>query len=108
MYDKSIKNYNLAKHLGELNNNKQIIQLANQNLGYVHSTKGNKEGAIYNYNEVVKDPEVDLTARVAAAKSLIKEYYMIDHFDKVSEWIYYGFDLMEDTEVSELYNIYFY
>ena len=108
MYDKSIKNHNLAKHLGELNNNKQIIQLANQNLGYVHSTKGNKEGAIYNYNEVVKDPEVDLIARLAAATSLIKEYYMIDHFDKAREMIDKGFYLLADKKDNDLYKLYYY
>src|SRR5699024_10617309 len=32
LYDKAIKNYNLAKHLASLDNNKEIIQLTNQNL----------------------------------------------------------------------------
>ena len=40
MPDRAIKNYNLAKHLGELNNSEDVVQLAHLNLGYFHSTTG--------------------------------------------------------------------
>src|SRR5699024_11247360 len=46
MYDQAIKNYNLAKHLGGLEQNNQIIQLANVNLAYLHSSKGDSHSAI--------------------------------------------------------------
>src|SRR5699024_3905550 len=82
MYNKSIKNHKLAKHLGKLSENKQIIQLANHNLGYLHSTRGDTEDAIELYVEVVQDPDVDMNAKFPAVASLIKEYFHIEYYDK--------------------------
>src|SRR5699024_5579263 len=64
MHDKAIKNYNLAKHLGELKQNTQIIQLTNQNLGYLYSTIGENRKAISNYEEIVKEQELMLLERI--------------------------------------------
>ncbi|WP_188455109.1 helix-turn-helix domain-containing protein [Virgibacillus oceani] len=107
MYDKSIKNHNLAKHLGNLSKNKQVIQLTNQNLGYLHSTKGDIKEAIHYYTEVVDDPEVDLNARLTAVTSLIKEYYNIYNIDQTKEMIEKGMELLEG-DVSETYRLYRY
>ncbi|WP_164670128.1 helix-turn-helix domain-containing protein [Virgibacillus doumboii] len=108
MYDKSIKHHNLAKHLGELSKNKQIIQLTNQNLGYLHSTKGDTKQAIHYYVEVLNDPEVELNARLTAVTSLIKEYYSIYNFDKTKEMVDKGFELLDSINNKELFKIHYY
>ncbi|WP_099157691.1 helix-turn-helix domain-containing protein [Virgibacillus ndiopensis] len=108
MYEKAIKNHNLAKHLGKLNKNKQTIQLANQNLGYLHSARGDAKEAIHYYVEVVNDPEIDLNAKLTAVTSLIKEYYSIYNFNKTKEMIEKGFELLDDYNTSESYKIHYY
>ncbi|WP_174615858.1 helix-turn-helix domain-containing protein [Virgibacillus ihumii] len=107
MYDKSIKHHNLAKHLGELSNNAQIIQLTNHNLGYLHSSKGERKKAIYYYNEVLNNKEVDLNTRLITVISLIKEYYNISEIEKTSEIIEKGFELFESISDKSAYNIHF-
>jgi len=95
MYDKAIKNYNLAKHLGGLEKNNQIIQLANVNLGYLHSSKGDLRSAIHYYLEVAEDPEVDLQTRLPAVTSLTKEYYSIGEMDKSKIMLNEGLELFD-------------
>ncbi|WP_077324471.1 helix-turn-helix domain-containing protein [Virgibacillus siamensis] len=107
MYDKSIKNHNLAKHLGELSKNSQIIQSTNHNLGYLHSTKGERKQAIYYYNEVLNGREVDLNTKLLTVTSLIKEYYSISELDKTSEIIAKGFEIFETISEKEAYKIHF-
>ncbi|MGY0694801.1 helix-turn-helix domain-containing protein [Virgibacillus sp. FSP13] len=108
MYDKAIKNHNLAKHLGKLNKDNQIIQLTNQNLGYLHSTKGDTEEAIHYFSEVIDDEEVNLNERLAAVTSLIKEYYGIEEFDKTKKMIEKGFHLLEASDDNSSYKLYHY
>src|SRR5699024_12844147 len=73
MYDKAIKNYNLAKHLGGLEKNNQIIQLAKVNLGYLHSSKGDLRSAIHYYLELKENPKVNLKRRLRWIRTLTKE-----------------------------------
>src|SRR5690606_1040122 len=87
MYEKAIKHYNLAKHLGELNKSKQVIQLTNQNLGYLYSTIGDTKEAIKFFIEVIKDEEVQVSGRLMALTNLIKEYYRIQNHEKAQEMI---------------------
>lgn len=108
MYEKSIKNHNLAKRLGNLIENKQIIQLANQNLGVLHSTKGEREDAIYHYSEVIKHDKTDLNARLTAVTSLIKEYYAIEEYDKAELMIYEGLKLLEQSENVQSLKLHYY
>ncbi|WP_404451337.1 helix-turn-helix domain-containing protein [Virgibacillus necropolis] len=108
MYDKAIKNQNLAKHLGELNQNKQIIQLANQNLGYLYTAKGEAKEAIYYYNQVVDDELVNTGERLAALTSLIKEYYKIYNFDKTKEMIEAGLEILDLTKHDDAYKLFYY
>lgn len=108
MYDKSIKNHNLAKHLGKLGNNKQIIQLANHNLGYLHSTRGETEDAIHFYVEVAQDPDVDMNAKFPAVASLIKEYYDIQNYEKAEEMIETGLDLLKQMGSDDSFRVFYY
>ncbi|WP_284141372.1 helix-turn-helix domain-containing protein [Virgibacillus sp. LDC-1] len=108
MYDKAIKNHNLAKHLGELNKSKQIIQLSNQNLGYLHSSKGETEEAIHYFEEVAKDEEVNLNERLLAITSLIKEYHNIYNFDKAREIIDKALELLDLGKNNVHYKLYYY
>ncbi|WP_306465040.1 MULTISPECIES: helix-turn-helix domain-containing protein [Virgibacillus] len=87
MYDKAIKNYNLAKHLGELEKNNQVIQLTNHNLGYLYSTVGNAKEAIKYYLFVVEDEEesININGRLTAITSLIQEYYNLKNYERASE-----------------------
>ena len=66
MHERAIKNYNLAKHLGELNKDKQIIQLTNLNLGYLYSVIGETKEAISFYEKVANDEDVNLEERLNA------------------------------------------
>ncbi|MBM7601117.1 tetratricopeptide (TPR) repeat protein [Virgibacillus halotolerans] len=108
MHDKAIKNYNLAKHLGELNKDKQIIQLTNQNLGYLYSTTGKTEEAIKYYTDVVDDEEVHLNERMAAITSLIKEYYNISNIEKTKEMIVRALELIDLAKDNINYKLYDY
>ncbi|TFJ92604.1 helix-turn-helix domain-containing protein [Lentibacillus salicampi] len=108
MQDKAIKNYNLGKHLGELKQNTQVIQLTNQNLGYLYSTIGENRKAISNYEEVVKDFDVLLYERIIAATSLIKEYYNIYNYDKTKEMITKSLELLDNTNDEEKYQLFQY
>src|SRR5699024_7891719 len=107
-FEKAIKNYNLAKHLGKLDHNKQIIQLANVNLGYLHSAKGDSRGAIHYYVEVANDEEVDLNARITALTSLIREYFSIGDFEKTREVIDKCYELLKDFENKEAFKMHHY
>ncbi|MBY7142681.1 helix-turn-helix transcriptional regulator [Virgibacillus sp. NKC19-3] len=107
MYDKAIKNYNIAKHLAELNKNRQVIQLTNHNLGSLYSTIGNTEEAIKYFVNVVDDIEVHLNERLAAITSLIKEYYNIKDYEKTRFMINKAkeiLDLAKDDYYYQLYN----
>ena len=108
MYDKAIKNYNLAKHLGELDKNKQVIQLTNQNLGYLYSTIGKSDEAIKYYVEVVDDEEPQLNERLAAITSLIKEYYKVNNLDKSKEMITKALEILDLAKSNINYKLYDY
>lgn len=108
IYEKSIKNHNLAKHLGNLIDNKQIIQLANQNLGFLYSTKGDKKDAIYHYNEVINNDKTNLNTHLTAITSLIKEYYMIKDYRKTEKMIKEGLKLLEHWNSGKDFKIHYY
>lgn len=108
MYDKAIKNYNLAKHLGGLEKNNQIIQLANVNLGYLHSSKGEPRNAIYYYLEVAEDPEVDLQTKLPAVTSLTKEYYSIGKMDRSKDMLNEGLKLFDEINNNKSYRAHYY
>ncbi|WP_369792721.1 helix-turn-helix domain-containing protein [Virgibacillus sp. SK37] len=108
MYDKAIKNFNLALHLGKLNNNKQLIQLTNQNLGHLYSTKGEAKEAIKYFQEVINDEEVHLVERVAAVASLVREYYNVYNFEETKKAIKYGFELLDQFKNIQQYKIFDY
>src|SRR5699024_2997227 len=108
MYNQAIKNYNLAKHLGGLEQNNQIIQLANVNLGYLHSSKGDSHSAIYYFVEVAEDPEVDLKTKLPAVTSLTKEYYSIGKLDESKLLIEKGLEVFEQLHNNEAFKAHFY
>ncbi|WP_106494667.1 helix-turn-helix domain-containing protein [Lentibacillus sp. Marseille-P4043] len=108
MYDKAIKNHNLAKHLGKLNHSKQIMQLVNQNLGYLHSAKGDTEEAIHFYEQVADDNDVSLIERIAATTSLIKEYYNIDNLDQTRNMIEKSLQLLGSSYKNDEYKLFYY
>lgn len=87
MYEKAIKHYNLARHLGELNKSKQVIQLTNQNLGYLYATIGDSKEAIKCFNEVVNNEEIHLNERLIGITNLVKEYYKIHKHDLAKQAI---------------------
>lgn len=108
MYEKSIKNYNLAKRLGELKKSKQIIQLTNYNLANLHSDKGEPEEAIYYYAEVVNDEEVNINTRLTAVTSLIKEYYSISSIAETKCMLQKALGLLPLAEKNIYYKLYHY
>lgn len=108
MYKKAIKNQNLAKHLGKLDKNKQVIQLANQNLGYLHSARGDSLEAIHFYTEVAQDSDVDMHTKLPAVASLIKEYYNVPNYEKVEEMINIGLEYLKDMIDDDSFRIFYY
>jgi HTH-type transcriptional regulator, quorum sensing regulator NprR len=108
MYEKAIKHYNLAKHLGELNKNNTVIQLTNQNLGYLHSAIGDSKEAIKNYLGVIDDDSVGLYERLVASANLIKEYYRIHNFDKALEIIEKANEILELSKNNVFYEVHYY
>ncbi|MCT1578886.1 helix-turn-helix domain-containing protein [Oceanobacillus kimchii] len=98
LYDKSIKNFNLALHLGKLEKNTQLIQLTNQNLGYLYSARGNSEQAIVHYKEVLSDSEVYIVTKLAAISSLIKELYNTKNYKETKERVESALVLLESFE----------
>ncbi|PAE28010.1 transcriptional regulator [Paenibacillus sp. 7884-2] len=107
MHERAIKNYNLAKHLGELNKDKQIIQLTNLNLGYLYSVIGETKEAISFYEKVANDEDVNLEERLNAITSIIKEFYNIDKINEVKEAIVKAqtiLDLAKDKGYSKLFS----
>ncbi|MHA6252588.1 helix-turn-helix domain-containing protein [Oceanobacillus sp. CAU 1775] len=87
MYDKAIKNYDIAKHLASLDNNNEIIQLTNQNLGYLHSAKGNNLESIKFYMEIIEGNDIDTIEKIAAMTQLIKIYYEVDNVEAMNEFM---------------------
>jgi len=108
MYNQAIKNYNLAKHLGGLEQNNQIIQLANVNLGYLHSSNGDSHSAIHYYVEIAEDSEVDLKTKLTAMTSLTKEYYSIGKLDESKLMIEKGLEIFEKLHNNEAFKAHFY
>ncbi|MGJ9458370.1 helix-turn-helix domain-containing protein [Oceanobacillus sp. CF4.6] len=108
LYDKAIKNFNLALHLGKLEKNKQLIQLTNQNLGFLYSSKGEPIEAIKYYKEIIYDVEVNLVERLASVSSLVREFYNIKQYEEAKNSIEYGLELIEQFNDNESYEIFYY
>ncbi|AXI11090.1 helix-turn-helix domain-containing protein [Oceanobacillus sp. 143] len=108
MYDKAIKNYNLALHLGKLNNNGQLIQLTNQNLGHLYSVKGDSNEAIKYYLEIINNIEVQPGDKLASIASLVKEYYIIGNYEETRKSVDYGLALMKELSNIEPYKLFYY
>ncbi|MEN1969605.1 helix-turn-helix transcriptional regulator [Lentibacillus sp. N15] len=108
MYEKAIKNYNLASHLGKLSENKQLIQLTNQNLGNLYSTKGEASKAIKCFSKIVHDDQLIMVERLAAIACLIREYYNIDDYNEAEEIIKIGLELMENVDIVDQYKLFYY
>ncbi|MEI3599518.1 MULTISPECIES: helix-turn-helix domain-containing protein [unclassified Oceanobacillus] len=108
MYDKAIENYNLAKHLAGLNSNRELIQLTNQNLGYLYATKGENKEAIKYYLEIVDDKEIIVQDKVPALTELIKVYYDMEEFDKANEMIGDALELLKKHPKNRVYEFYHY
>ncbi|WP_085993295.1 helix-turn-helix domain-containing protein [Oceanobacillus senegalensis] len=108
MYEKAIKNYNLAKHLAELNNNKQVNQQTTYNLGNLYSTIGNHEKAIQYYREVVEDDAIYPQEKLTAITSLIKEYYNVGKLDETKEMIQIALDIVDSVKNSVYYKQFYY
>ncbi|WP_010097422.1 helix-turn-helix domain-containing protein [Ornithinibacillus scapharcae] len=108
MYEKAIKHYNLARHLGELNKNNTIIQLTNQNLGYLYSSIGDSKEAIKHYLGAIDDESVGLNERLIAITNLIKEYYKTGNFEKALEVIEKAKKILELAKNNVFYEVYYY
>ncbi|WP_326480884.1 helix-turn-helix domain-containing protein [Virgibacillus halodenitrificans] len=108
MYEKAIKNYNLARHLGELNKDNHVIQLTNLNLGYLYSALSESNEAIKFFTEVVEDEEVLLYERLAATTSLVKEYYKVGNYEKAQSVIQKALYLLKDTQGEAQYKLFHY
>ncbi|MBN6205314.1 helix-turn-helix domain-containing protein [Ralstonia pickettii] len=107
MYDKAIENYNLAKHLATMDNNNEIIQLTNQNLGFLYAAKGSDDEAVKFYSEVVEDPDVEAYEKLAAITQLIKVYYESEELEKAEEMVEMALILLEDNPNRVEYEFYY-
>lgn len=107
-YEKAIKNFQLAKHLGELCDNQDVISLAHQNLGYLYSTTGNSEEAIKNYLLAIEDKDVDTDNLLSTYTCLIEEYYHVKQYEKVEQNLREAKELLSKVTYSGLWNLYDY
>ncbi|MCM3739416.1 helix-turn-helix domain-containing protein [Oceanobacillus luteolus] len=107
MYDKAIENYNLAKHLAGLNSNQELIQLTNQNLGYLYATLGKNKEAIKFYLEIVEDKNVNKQVKVGAITDLVKVYYVTEEFTKAKEMIDEALKLLDQIPQNNAYDFYY-
>jgi tetratricopeptide (TPR) repeat protein len=108
MYEKAIENYNLAKHLANLSGKRELIQLTNQNLGYLYATLGKNKEAIKYYREVANDEQVGIEDSLVAITELIKVYYEIDEWEKANEKLERAFELIKEHPKNSLYEYYNY
>lgn len=108
MYEKAIKHYNLARHLGELNKNNAIIQLTNQNLGYLYSAIGDSKEAIKHYLGAIDDDSVGLNERLIATTNLIKEYYKTKDYEKALKVVEKAEKLLDLAKNNVFYDLYNY
>ncbi len=108
MYQKALENYNLAKYLGDLSKNQEIIQLANHNLAYFHSVMGKNQEAVKNFIKVAEDPSINLHTRLPAITSLIKEFYEMKEYQQARKVIKQGLELLEVTKNNESYKLYYF
>ncbi|MDC3414185.1 helix-turn-helix domain-containing protein [Aquibacillus sp. 3ASR75-11] len=97
VYDKAIKNYNLARHLAELDKDETLIRLTNINLGHLHASKGDTKQAIHFFNSVLEKAEVDAEDKLVAISSLIGEYYNSHNYDKAKEMVDEGLKTIENV-----------
>jgi HTH-type transcriptional regulator, quorum sensing regulator NprR len=95
MLKRAMKNYNLAKHLGELNSNEEVVQLVDLNIGYLYRITGNSEAAIKNYLIAAKSKKIDYNHRLAAIINLIQEYFTIREYAKVREYLRQAENILE-------------
>ncbi|MFC0302175.1 helix-turn-helix domain-containing protein [Virgibacillus soli] len=108
MTEKAIKHYNLARHLGEINKNNHIMQLTNQNLGYLYTALGEPEKAITYFEHIYADENVKQTDRLTALISLITEYYDIRNIDKTRQLIETAVEWLELIKDDVNYKLYYY
>ncbi|WP_053217286.1 helix-turn-helix domain-containing protein [Virgibacillus senegalensis] len=101
IYDKAIKNYNLAQHLAKLNKHDELIQLTNINLANLYASKGDNANSIKCYREVLKKKEfLKLKEILIAITSLMREYYVNKNYDMCKEMVDEGNKIMKDLDRS--------
>lgn len=88
MYDKAIKNFQLAKHLGILSDTESVITLAYQNLGHLYSQMDNSNEAIKNYLLAFEEnQESEYKLKVEAITYLIQEFYVVGDYESLSKYL---------------------
>ncbi len=105
MYDKAIKNYNLALHLGKLNNNNDLIELTNQNLGHLYSVRGESEKAIKHFLEIINANKSDNRDLLTPLASVISEYYKVENYDEARKYVSYALKLFAKYSEASPYDI---
>lgn len=107
MYDKAIKNYNLAKHLAELDNNRELIQLTNQNIGYLYAAQGKNDEAIEFYT-IAENEATSIPEKLSALTELIKVYHEIEECSKAKFKIEEALELLEQDQGDPDYQFNYY
>ncbi|SDC97283.1 Helix-turn-helix [Terribacillus halophilus] len=97
MLEEAIKQYNLAKHLGEITDNNDVIQLTNHNLGYLHSRAGNSIEAIAFYKSAFNLRNVPLNYKLTTVTSLIREYILLKEYAEAQNYIVQAEQIMNEN-----------
>ncbi|CDO04260.1 transcriptional regulator [Oceanobacillus picturae] len=108
MYDKAIKNLNLALHLGQLSNNNQIILLTHQNLGHLYSTRGDSNESIKHFQEVIQDDTAQTIDNLNSVASLVREYYNVQDYENAKKFVEQGRELIRQDSDREPYSKHYY
>jgi HTH-type transcriptional regulator, quorum sensing regulator NprR len=99
MLEEAIKQYNLAKHLGDITDSNDVIQLTNHNLGYLHSRAGNSTEAIEFYKTAFNLENVPLNYKLTTVTSLIREYILIKDYASAETYIVKAEQIMDDFSI---------
>ncbi|WP_141234154.1 transcriptional regulator [Virgibacillus sp. 7505] len=87
MLEEAIKQYNLAKHLGEITESHDVIQLTNHNLGYLHSRGGNSDEAIKYFKIAFDIEDAHSSYKLTTVMALIREYILTRDYFNAKDYI---------------------
>ncbi|SET57775.1 Helix-turn-helix [Oceanobacillus limi] len=106
-FDKSYRCYQQAASIAKNINDKVLLSVCNQNIGYLFSGKNNFSLAIEHFHKSYQLRESDLAIkRIVPVSSIMKEYYKKGDHRAAETWLEKGLDLTKSLDPSVSLHIY--